>query len=70
MRFSTSETPVEVVLSVVLLVEVVHDGRKNRRLDLSHLRGRVLLPKDLVEPAETAAKSRVEVIFDIVVGSG
>lgn len=66
---STSKTTVEVVLSAILLVEVVHDGRKDRRLDLSHLRGRVLLPEDLVESTETATKSGVEVIFDIVVGS-
>ena len=52
-----------------LFVEVVHDGREDGRLDLSHLGGRIFLSQDLVESAQAASEGRVEVVFDVVVGA-
>ena len=48
--------------SVLLLIDVVHDGGQHRRLDFPHLRSRVLLARDLVESAETAPESGIKVV--------
>ena len=55
--------------SVLLVIDVIHDGGKQRRLDFPHLRSGVLLARDLVESAETAPESGIEVVFDVIVSA-
>lgn len=33
------------------------------------MQSRIFLPNDFVEPSETTSESRIEVVFDVVVGS-
>jgi hypothetical protein len=52
---------------VLLLVDEVHDGGEDRRLNLSHLRGAVFFANDFIEPSEASSKGGVKMIFNVVI---
>ncbi len=51
----------------LLLVNVVHYGRKDGRFYFSHLGGAILFADKFVQPTQTPSQSRVEVIFYVIV---
>ncbi len=51
----------------LLLVNVVHDGRKDGRFYFSHLGSAVLFADKFVQPTQTPSQSWVEVVFYVIV---
>jgi len=52
-----------------LLVDVIHDGWEDWRLDLPHLGGTILFPNDFVESSKAATQGGVKMIFNVVIGA-
>ena len=66
---STFERFDQVILAVLLLIDIVHDGGEDGWFDLSHLSCTVFFTNDFIESSETSAKSRIEMIFDVIISS-